>query len=852
MYLKTWSPSGWNLGNEPYVTVVKAGSRGLRGNDLSEFIKRAGDEAACRFTEIDPKPGEHYLHILAMGCTEMISPNRNGDGWKQAILLQSHPTFVKYGHWHRNHKISEDDGIYGKVRASWYNHKMGRVELIAGLFETQKAAFAYHNKRGRVADKELTILGRGQDLPTSMSGLVPYDTCFKAGTLVETETGMRPIEQIRKGDLVRTHTGALKSVTRVLVRAYAGTFVDMTVMGVPETITSTAEHPFLAVKKAALRSCHGSVRNRNGKQTKRRHSFRGDSSTCVGCKKPAQLQRDWEAAQDIRVGDYLTCPMVQPGQFKYGQAKSYLLGLYIGDGSIIKRTRTRAKLVEDVADGVQISLGNDHPEILQLARQRVEEASLDHYQDYSEGDKASRSLHVRDTDFGTDAQFLVGVYSGSKILNEEVFSFCKEDRLALLAGWVDSDGCADHLHRTGTIRITTVNRTLAEQCKRLVNGLGYNASVVAIAVSEQAFGGSEVCYHVSCGRDLWAAIALLSAKTKGLNFGRSTSAAVSVDSYTHMLVQEVRHYYDECDVFNLSVKDDESYIVHGVAVHNCSGCGHKAKGRDNYCKLECKYGGLYHNIGRVFEDGHHLHADNPNTKFIDISGIFDEDTLRPDLQADRIAYVMGQLKTASAVILDRQTPPMVPLEMFEGSYWGMKQAKALQEMVEYEKEPGISYRGSALPPNHPVGLKNPETHAMLGDLAKQGICLSLRDFAAVLGLPPEAVDSAALSAKTALRKLSKHYTLDEMLNNNPFRFANCGMDLSREALFSIAPEAVRKRAWLDVGLENEPQNQAVESDGGEALADLHALYRLGFGASLEKSPKLGLHFSTLARQNLSQ
>lgn len=461
MYLKTFEPSGWNLGNEPIVTAVKAGSRGLYGNDLAQFIKRAGDEAACKFAKLEPRPGEHYLHILAMGCTEMISPNRNGDGWKKAILLASHPTFVKYGHWHRNHKIKEQDGIYGKVRESWFNHKMGRVELIAGLFETEKAAKAYHQERGRVADKELTMLGRGQDLPTSMSGLVPWD--------------------------------------------------------------------------------------------------------------------------------------------------------------------------------------------------------------------------------------------------------------------------------------------------------------------------------------------------------------------------------------------------------ECSGCGHRAKGRDNYCREDvCKYGGLYHNIGRVFEDGHHLHADNPNTKFIDISGIFDEDTLRPDLQADRIAYVMGQLKSASAVLLDQQTPSMVPLEMFEGSYWGLKQAKALQQLVEYEKEPGISYRGSVLPPNHPVGLKSAATHTLLEGLAKKGICLSLRDFAAVLGLPPESADSAALYAKTALYKLSKHYRLDEMLHSNPFRFAHCGMDLSREALFSIDPEAVRKRAWLDVGLESEPEKQAVKSDGGEALADLHALYRLGFAASLEKSAKLGLLFSTLARQNLSQ
>lgn len=847
---KTFSPSDWAQLEEP-ATVIKAGSRGLRGNDLSAFIKRAGDEAASRFAALEKHPGERYIHQVAMGATEIISPNRNADGWKQAILIACHPTFVKFAHWYRNHQL--DRPFYGKVRDSWYNHKMGRVELLTGLFATKQAAEAYNPKRAQVADKELMMLEMGRDVPVSMSGLVPYDTCFKAGTLVETETGMRPIEQIRKGDLVRTHTGAMKPVTRVLTRAYAGTFVDMTVMGVPETITSTAEHPFLAVKKASLRSCYGSVRNRNGKQAKRRHSFRNNSTTCVGCKKPLQLQRDWEAAQDIRVGDYLTCPMVQPGQFEYGQAKSYLLGLYIGDGSLIKKTRTRAKLVEDVADGVQISLGNDHPETLQLARQRVEEASLDHCRDYPEKDKAARVLCVRDTDFGTDAQFLVGMYSDGKILNEEVFSFCKEDRLALLAGWVDSDGCADHLHRAGTIRITTVNRTLAEQCKRLVNGLGYNASIVVVPTSKQSFASSEVCYHVSCGRDLWAALSSLSTKTKGLNFGRSTSATVAVDSYTHMLVQEVRHYYDECDVFNLSVEDDESYIVHGVAVHNCSGCNHKAKGRENYCRGDvCKYGGLYHNAGRVFEDGHHLHADNPYTKFIDMSAIINEDTLQPDWQADRVAYVLGEMKSASAQVLDRLGPQTVPLDMYEGSQWATKQAKTLQQLIEHEKQPGFTYHGSALPQNHPVGLKSASTQALLQQLAKQGVCLSLRDFGTLCEASPETIDSAGLSAKTAFHRLSRDYALDELLNNNLFKFAHCGCELPREALFSIAPNAVRKRAWLNVGSENAQQNQPVESESGEALADLHALYRLGFAASLEKTPELGLHLSTLARQNLSQ
>jgi len=68
----------------------------------------------------------------------------------------------------------------------------------------------------------------------------------------------------------------------------------------------------------------------------------------------------------------------------------------------------------------------------------------------------------------------------------------------------------------------------------------------------------------------------------------------------------------------------------------CSGCGNKAKNRGEYCGPEkcAKYGGLRDNIGKTFDDGHTLHADNPDPSFFDISGVF-----KP---ADRIAYVLGK------------------------------------------------------------------------------------------------------------------------------------------------------------------------------------------------------------------
>lgn len=71
-----------------------------------------------------------------------------------------------------------------------------------------------------------------------------------------------------------------------------------------------------------------------------------------------------------------------------------------------------------------------------------------------------------------------------------------------------------------------------------------------------------------------------------------------------------------------------------VAFDTCSYCNHSARTRDEYCTPSmCKAGGCKDNLTRLVKVGndvHHLHVDNPNPGYFDISYVF-----RP---ADRIAY----------------------------------------------------------------------------------------------------------------------------------------------------------------------------------------------------------------------
>ena len=97
----------------------------------------------------------------------------------------------------------------------------------------------------------------------------------------------------------------------------------------------------------------------------------------------------------------------------------------------------------------------------------------------------------------------------------------------------------------------------------------------------------------------------------------------------------------------------------------CSGCGNKAKSRDEYCTAEiCKYGGCKENLGKTFSDGHTLRVFNPEPLFFDISYVAEP--------ADRIAYMIGRLKSASA--------PKWILN-FPTEYDIVKQAKILERLI---------------------------------------------------------------------------------------------------------------------------------------------------------------------------
>lgn len=166
--------------DEPPVALVKVASRGLLGSDRSAFIKRASAKLAYDLDAILPglHADEPLIHLLAMGATEDYGANRNGDGFKRATCERYHPTFVKYARFYRSHRNKDPRISYGLVKASEFNQRMKRIELLAALNGSEEAA---RRNGGLFAQEEMEKLAQGRDIPVSMACKIPFDVCSYCG-----------------------------------------------------------------------------------------------------------------------------------------------------------------------------------------------------------------------------------------------------------------------------------------------------------------------------------------------------------------------------------------------------------------------------------------------------------------------------------------------------------------------------------------------------------------------------------------------------------------------------------------------------------------------------------------------
>ncbi len=115
-------------------------------------------------------------------------------------------------------------------------------------------AYSLMTRSGRVSDEEL----RKRD-PNffALHERTNTPNCFRAGTLVKTEAGWAPIEDVRSGTLVWTHSGKLRRVIAGQRRPHVGKMIGIRLVGTTETVWATADQQFISPSPLAERGLGG-------------------------------------------------------------------------------------------------------------------------------------------------------------------------------------------------------------------------------------------------------------------------------------------------------------------------------------------------------------------------------------------------------------------------------------------------------------------------------------------------------------------------------------------------------------------------------------------------------------------
>ena len=384
---------------------------------------------------------------------------------------------------------------------------------------------------------------------------VDYARCVFCGlcvdhlTEVQTNPGLKPINQITVGELVLTHSGDYKPVTKVWDMSYTGPFYRIHVFGKPEPLACTADHPIIAVSRPVSR---------------RKDRRRLRVTAPLRFYKPGEL----------KPGDYLVSPIVRKVVHTeryvkdvpmYKGGKTFveqsieaspdlfrLIGYYYAEGSCdggrrvnfdfnVTERETHAKDCGDLVakffgKGVKVRMNGEHGIRL-----------------------------VLDSALGEDFFSQFGKGAPNKKMPDWVFFAEPEKQLELLKGEWQGDGCRITQPRQKYLNITTTSKTLAFQIQSVYARLG-----IVAAIDSEQLPGRLRSYHVNVfGR--WA---IKLAKMWNVPFDYHPSKHADKfhidDRYVYLPIRRiVVEAVTDHHVMDVTVEDDHTFAPLGLATSNC-------------------------------------------------------------------------------------------------------------------------------------------------------------------------------------------------------------------------------------------------------------------------------------------
>lgn len=385
----------------------------------------------------------------------------------------------------------------------------------------------------------------GRPFRRKIHGITAGYPCFAAGTLVLTKDGYKPIEEIKIGDVVLTHKGRWRSVNATMQKN--APLQRVSSQGSPNIIT-TPEHPFYARKL-------GKSWNNDKRQYSR--TF-GEPS--------------WVYAENL--GTHYTSQILpKERETEISPDLWWIVGRYLADGFRQHRKSRSEGIRKTKANGrVVFCIGKSKA---QEFRTRLAMAGFKAYE--SEERTVIRFAVTKTSLYKLLEPF--GHYAYGKKIPGYVLELNQECARYLIDGYLSGDGSTE---KNGERRATTVSKSLAYGLALLVQRA---YGVIATITKNKSRGTTIIEGRTVNERDAY----VLHIPT------RNRSAFIENGiGWKYIRKTEPAGFGS---VYNIGVREDESYVVENCIVHNCqpwSNAGQR-KGADDPRHL-------FPHISRILEE----------------------------------------------------------------------------------------------------------------------------------------------------------------------------------------------------------------------------------------------------------
>lgn len=344
--------------------------------------------------------------------------------------------------------------------------------------------------------------------------------CFTGETLVTTSDGIKQIAEVKRGDMVITHTGCYKPVVNTIITENNETYDVAVYKG--QSFTATGNHPIL-VKRLIY----------------------GDP--------------EWITVDKLTEGDYLCIPIIKSETVPIIQGLPtirhsfwWIVGRYIGDGwteeyPCFQNGKPGVKRRVIICGGKDQAKGTDSE-----ITAKLEECGFSYCVEFH---RSEDIIYINDAD---PLYFYLQSFGGRydrKTLTNDILDLPVEYAKVFLNGYMSAVGSYSQSTREYSCKLTS--RELAAGISRIINKV-YKIGVdfSTIPVKKEFIKGCRVN----------------TKKTYALYFkpAEQNDFMSFYDSGCIWVAFRKKQKNNKTvPTYNLTVLDDSSYTANGVAVHNC-------------------------------------------------------------------------------------------------------------------------------------------------------------------------------------------------------------------------------------------------------------------------------------------